>query len=755
MAQKLTYDEVKKHNTPGDLWVIISGKVYDLTDFAPDHPGGEGVVTEQAGKDCTQEFLHAHPESIMTLTLGKDGLAKCLIGEVDMSTVPAKDTKRAPSVTPAAPEGDEPLVPPLQAVLNLHDMEAIAQRKMNATGKKQAWDYYSSGADDELTYNENVTAFQRIWLRPRVMVDVAEVATEASLLGSPSDFPVYLSAVAMCGMGHEDGECAWMTAAKEAGVPFMVPNLSSKPLDDILGVKAEGQDAWYQIYVNPDKSVVEDQLKKLEAAGVKNLCITVDSAVPGKRERDLRNKIAMQLGQQAQQGAAAKGTSARKAGNYANRDPALNWSDLEWFRTHTTIPLVLKGIQTAEDAVIAAESGCVRGIILSNHGGRNLDTSRSGIEVLPEVMAALRAKGLQDKLEVYVDGGVRRGTDILKAIALGAKGVGLGKPAVYAMSAYGSDGIVKMLSVLKEELIKSMQLVGAATLADLKPEMVDASAVTNHSDVARVPPSPYVRQAAVQPAQPKTATELRAEIAKMQVLLEAVEGPQVPTTPAGQAGLFFKALLAGVASTIYATNFSTALHRTALLMYAYLITAALGSLVIFLGPDCFNGFQNFLDASPVYTAIDYYVLLAGVIHAAIAGYQAKNKLSFILSNPMKNGVLSLTGTAILYLAYTQYVSFRADPSAIPTLENGQRDYYRYEVGVFADITTVVAYLVGVAAIMLHLQVGWPKTVLKMGLGEAERKVVADFGVALTYPVGVALLVAPVMFHMKSAGYSVL
>ena len=437
---KISYDEVKKHNTPDDLWVVIAGKVYDLTDFAAEHPGGEGVVLEQAGYDCTEQFLHAHPESIMTLTLGKDGLVKCLKGEVDYTTVPASakkggSTARAPSVEPVAPE-DGPVVPPIQAVLNVRDFEAIAERKMAATGKKQAWGYYSSGADDELTYQENVTAFHRIWLKPRVMVNVKEVETKTTILGSSTDFPVYLSAVAMCGMGHEDGEVAWMRAAAEAEVPFMIPNLSSKPFGEIVAAKTASQDAWFQIYVNPDKSVVADQLKQLEAAGVKNLCITVDSAVPGKRERDLRNKIAMQLGQEQQQAAAAKGTKARKAGNYANRDPALNWEDLAWFKEHTTIPLVLKGIQTAEDAVLAAESGVVRGIILSNHGGRNLDTARSGIEVLPEVMAALKAKNLQDKIEVYVDGGIRRGTDILKALALGAKGVGLGKAAVYSMYAF-------------------------------------------------------------------------------------------------------------------------------------------------------------------------------------------------------------------------------------------------------------------------------------------------------------------------------
>jgi L-lactate dehydrogenase (cytochrome) len=213
----------------------------------------------------------------------------------------------------------------------------------------------------------------------------------------------------------------------------------------------------FQIYVNPDREIVKDQVRWCEKAGYKALCITVDSAVPGKRERDLRNKIQLKLKKIQQQKAAAKGTKARKAGSYANRDPALCWDDVDWFMSITKMPIVLKGVATAEDALLAAKKG-VAAVILSNHGGRNLDTSRSGIEILPEVMKALRSEGLHKKMEVWVDGGVRRkfsriliysiihslihthihvtgGTDILKALALGATAVGVGKPAVYSMSA--------------------------------------------------------------------------------------------------------------------------------------------------------------------------------------------------------------------------------------------------------------------------------------------------------------------------------
>ena len=174
----LTFDEVAAHNTAGDTWVIINGNAYDLTDFAAEHPGGSSLVTEQAGKDCTAPFEHAHPESIMTLTLGKAGKEATFRGKVDPATIPST-ADAGPSFAnqealSAKQVQDVDGVPPLEAVLNLHDFAAIAQRKMVSSGLKQTWDYYSSGADDELTYNENVNAFQRIWLKPRILVDVKE-----------------------------------------------------------------------------------------------------------------------------------------------------------------------------------------------------------------------------------------------------------------------------------------------------------------------------------------------------------------------------------------------------------------------------------------------------------------------------------------------------------------------------------------------------------------------------------------------------
>jgi L-lactate dehydrogenase (cytochrome) len=272
------FSEVQKHNTKDDCWIIVNNSVYDVTQFVDDHPGGAGIVLQVAGTNATESFLHAHPEAIMKLTLGPKGLEEAYRGQVDTSTLPAAGACKKPSET-ALNTAD---IPPLQAVLNLHDIEAVAQRVLVASGKKQAWDYYSSGADDELTYHENVNAFQRIWLKPRILVDVKEVNTACSILGSPSMMPVYLSAVAMCGMGHNDGECAWARAAYAKNLIFMVPNLSSRSFEEILAARGKGQIVHFQIYVNPDRGVVLEQIRACEKHGVKALCITVDSAVTGK-----------------------------------------------------------------------------------------------------------------------------------------------------------------------------------------------------------------------------------------------------------------------------------------------------------------------------------------------------------------------------------------------------------------------------------------------------------------------------------------
>ena len=807
------YSEVAKHNSNGDLWCIIGTSIYDFTDFAPEHPGGAAVVTELAGQNATKDFLHAHPIDIMTLTLGKKGLAKAYRGEVDPSTLPLEEIKTAASskkekeakttFTSLKDLGPNE-APPLEAVLNLHDFEAIAQRVMVHTGKKEAWDYYSSGADDELTYNENVSAFQRIWLKPRILVDVKHVDTSCTILGSPSSAPVYLSAVAMCGIGHVDGECAWARAAGNEDTIFMVPNLNSKGFSNIVQARTKkNQPLWFQIYVNPDRDVVLDQMRDCEAAGITALCITVDSAVAGKRERDLRNKLERQIDNQrkkdASDAAAAAaslaaggpasssinkgGTSKRKAGSYANRDPALNWDDVSWFQQNTTMKIVIKGVQTGLDAIKAAQAGC-HAIILSNHGGRNLDTSRSGIEVLPEVMRDLKEAGLEGKIDVFVDGGIRRGTDVLKCIALGAKAVGLGKPAVYSMSAYGQVGIERMLQILKEELVLGMRLCGVTKLEELTPAHVNALDLERHGGAfTPIPPSPYAYSAPQLgvrsppfPEGEKTRDELVRNIEDLQKQLliaegktsrrngcwcsgsEKDDGGEGEGSLGGQLFPLSRVMVVSLLQTTFAKTAGGMLHRSALFLIFFLALQAIVGVSVVLGPDWSNAFLHSLTSTTLWRFFEWYLLVTTLVHLGTAGYFTMNRRKYIAKAPIQNGKLALTGTVLT--AFLGLHFFKGTIGVVlPILSNfrlpGQggvmttvpRDMWSLQKELFSHPMQIALYMVALFSVGVHLWQGWRKAVLKMDIGKKSREPFTTLGHLLIWPLLGALAVAPCFFFL--------
>jgi L-lactate dehydrogenase (cytochrome) len=224
-----------------------------------------------------------------------------------------------------------------------------------------------------------------------------------------------------------------------------------------------------------------------EARGCKGLFITVDAPQLGRREKDMRSKFS-DVGSSVQRGSGAAVDRSQGAARAISSfiDPSLSWKDVAWFQSITKMPIVLKGVQRVEDVLRAVECG-VQGVVLSNHGGRQLDTARSGMEVLAEVMPVLRAQGLERALEVYVDGGARRATDIIKALCLGATGVGIGRPFLYAMSAYGTEGVVRAMQLLRDEMEMAMRLVGAPSVRDLSPGMVDARGLISHGHVQTVP----------------------------------------------------------------------------------------------------------------------------------------------------------------------------------------------------------------------------------------------------------------------------
>ncbi|KAG6855740.1 hypothetical protein H0H87_011350 [Tephrocybe sp. NHM501043] len=325
---------------------------------------------------------------------------------------------------------------------------------------EKAWAYYSSAADDEITNRENHAAYHR---------------SSATALGK---------------LGHPDGELNLTRAAAKHGLIQMIPTLASCSFDEIVNGAQPGQIQFYQLYVNKDRAVTKRLVQHAQNRGIKGLFITVDAPQLGRREKDMRMKFeAVDPSEVRKTGSEAVDRSqgaARAISSFI--DPALNWDDLNWFKSITNMPLILKGVQCWEDALEAYDRG-LAGVVLSNHGGRQLDFARSGIEVLVEVVDKLREKrGLSfpnEKFQLFVDGGVRRATDVLKAIALGATAVGVGRPFLYAYSSYGPEGIEKALQILHDEFEMNMRLLGAKTIKDVVPSMVDASNI--HTHIVSVP----------------------------------------------------------------------------------------------------------------------------------------------------------------------------------------------------------------------------------------------------------------------------
>lgn len=327
---------------------------------------------------------------------------------------------------------------------------------------------------------ENHSAFHRVWFRPQVLVDVEKVDFSTTMLGTNCSIPFYVTATALGKLGNPEGEVILTRAAKSHNVVQMIPTLASCSFDEICDARSGDQVQWLQLYVNKDREITRGIIEHAEKRGCKGLFITVDAPQLGRREKDMRSKFTdpgtnVQSGQETDTSQGA----ARAISSFI--DPALSWKDIPWFQSVTKMPIILKGVQRVEDVLKAVDAG-VQGVVLSNHGGRQLDFARSGLEVLAETMPVLRERGLDRKIEVFVDGGVRRGTDILKAMCLGATGVGIGRPFLYAMSAYGQEGVERAMQLLKDEMEMNMRLIGCTSIKDLHPGLVDTRGLFNHSN---------------------------------------------------------------------------------------------------------------------------------------------------------------------------------------------------------------------------------------------------------------------------------
>src|SRR5258708_5228987 len=321
------------------------------------------------------------------------------------------------------------------------------------------WDFYQCGSDDEVTLRANRTAFERIRLRPRVLVDVSAGALNmrTTVLGTPVSMPILVAPTALHSMAHPEGECATAQGAGMANTLMVASTTATRSIEEIA--RAATGPLWFQLYVYPSLQVAEKLVHRAEAAGYRAIVLTVDLPRLGRREKDIRNNVTIPPAPYFE----ANFVDVEKVGQAW---VPLTWESLSWLRSITSLPILLKGILTAEDALLAVEHG-VDGIVVTNHGGRQLDTAIPGIEALPEVVEAVAGR-----CEVYLDGGIRRGTDILKALALGARAVLVGRPVLWGLAVNGAEGVCHVLELLRNELELDMALAGRPTLDSIDRSLV-------------------------------------------------------------------------------------------------------------------------------------------------------------------------------------------------------------------------------------------------------------------------------------------
>jgi|GEM_PF-27379 len=352
--------------------------------------------------------------------------------------------------------------------INLFEYEALAKQKLSS----MAWAYYSSGSLDEATLKDNRSAYERYRLFPRVLTNVRKRNRSTLILGQSLSIPVLIAPMAFQCLAHPDGEIATAKAAQKAGIGMILSTLSTKSIEDVASVDPL---RWFQLYIHKDRELTEALVKRAEKAGYSALCLTVDTPLLGRREADVRNKFILPKDLELANLRGLKNLEIpqTESGLFAyfqqQIDPALSWKDIAWLKEITNLPIILKGILRPDDAVTAVQYG-INGIIVSNHGGRQLDGAIATLDALPDIV-----KAVGDKVDILMDGGIRRGTDIFKALALGAKAVLVGRPILWGLSVDGEAGVSHVLELLTNELDLAMALSGCPTINDIESSYLRAS----------------------------------------------------------------------------------------------------------------------------------------------------------------------------------------------------------------------------------------------------------------------------------------
>ncbi|KAJ5154259.1 Aldolase-type TIM barrel [Penicillium coprophilum] len=442
----LSVQEVIKHCETDDCWIVVGNKVWDLTHFASAHPGGADVIFEFAGRDATHAFYQVHTDGLIESTLGSSQH----MGDLDPNSIDDIWRQRSRGFSSKHTSTTSQFSkPPLSSILSTHDFERVAHETLS----KKAWAFYSSAANDLVSKEANHSFYSRIWFRPRLMRDVRNVDTRCQFQGIETASPIMVAPAAMAKLAHETGEKGIARAVATRKIIHCIAITASYPLEDI------------------DRLVTEVLLKRVWAAGIRAIMVTIDAPVPGKREADERVRTEQAISMPMTGTVAGNDKSGsgltRTTGVFI--DSSFTWEDLPWLKRVWKGKVMLKGIQCVEDAQTAAQLG-VQGIVLSNHGGRNLDTSPPALLTLLELQ--YHDPAIFQQTEVYVDGGITRGTDILKALCLGAKGVLIGRPFLYSLN-YGEEGVVHLIDILQSELETAMKLIGITNVSQAHPGLLN------------------------------------------------------------------------------------------------------------------------------------------------------------------------------------------------------------------------------------------------------------------------------------------
>ncbi|TWU77426.1 hypothetical protein ED733_006567 [Metarhizium rileyi] len=480
MTRRVSVSEISQHCSPRDSWIVVDGNVYDMTDFAPSHPGGPEIIHQYSGRDASVPYNKVHAPSLIKSSLD----TKHHIGILDTATI-SETWKAENTPTAARPSREEvPSKPPLKDLISMYDFEAVARQSFS----NKVWAYINGASNDNITRDINRAVLDKIWLRPAVMRDVGKVSAKTTLFGCHLEAPFYISPTGAARTAGEEGELALARGAGHSGIIHCISTPASYPHDEIL--EATPQHAFFQLYVDKDRAKSARLLRHISAnTKVKAIFVTVDLPVVSKREDDERARpdSTVSKKQQPYHARDQKGAGlARQSGSFI--DPTVTWHDIPWIRKNTSLPLVIKGIQRWQDAQKALDLEC-QGIIVSNHGGRAADTAQPSIITLLEMHR--NCAHVFTSMTVLVDGGFRRGSDILKAICLGASAVGIGRPFLYAVN-YGTSGVEHAVAVLRDEIGTAMRLCGMTNLMDdAGPDFLNVSPVEH---LVHRGTHPYLRQ---------------------------------------------------------------------------------------------------------------------------------------------------------------------------------------------------------------------------------------------------------------------